>query len=730
MAGRALLDPDARDAALVTLADTLLVKGSVTTFVETLETAALGADPDTAAALRLGTVHQLLRYDLFDASNEPLLGQCLATLPGSTARCQQVLNLLEDHGTPLAVRICHHLDDPVAPEQLLVLLSASLLSVHLGTPMRVIAQLPSLEPLTQRLTRTEWVRERLEEALAITWEPRQKASLLRAIRGTTGVEAPETRAEVQRRLIDLLETTGEREAALRECRAAIAEDVDNAALCERYVRLSRSARLDDHVLHALRTLARVSKTTDARGHWSLEAPLALRDRGREDKEMHALFRAAVECRPHHPDTRMAAAEQSFKEGDYAAATAHCRAFIEHHGEVDDRLCLGALAQVMAPSPTGGAGEFRSLRSPSVYRASIICAALSQVADHLAEHGPLSATDDLLHIAGDLADLHHAPFREIFVRWNRIQRCRTGGDFLIRGRLAEQAGDQAAAFWSYELAARAQPAGVVRGLSKHLPRPDVDFDRLQRGHIFEVGWDGPLADFFVRARWRTVGITRTQRTHTPLHAERGRRVESNVRRLWQELGAFANLDVNILVVEEPLGSGCLALEDGRIPTLLVHPDFNAQSPEEQRFRVARFLMCVQLGLTPVTCTEAVPLSTMLDTFAVCVDPGRARADTPSARFLHRLLDQGIGAIELDAPTRRKITAEIAHWTETAARCEALDGVINLSLDVAATWISGTLVGALETLERDRSDQVVAEGYLGDALDPRVTRLLRHLGLPAL
>jgi hypothetical protein len=244
------------------------------------------------------------------------------------------------------------------------------------------------------------------------------------------------------------------------------------------------------------------------------------------------------------------------------------------------------------------------------------------------------------------------------------------------------------------------------------------------------WCGPLARFLQRARIATFGITRFHQHCKDLHDEGGRRAASAVRRILTQFHASAAMDIDVSAVSEDLGPGMLALHNTSQPRLLVHPDFHEQPQREQRFRVARAMCAVGLGLAPIIDLDPIHPVVLLDALASCVQPARARRHADSEAVFHRLLDNGISSIEVDATNRRRVIAEIEAWHDCDDDGLLLSSTLEDSLDLAAVRVSGCLDGAFMAFERDRAEVVRADGFQGDALDERVIRLMDGLGMPPL
>ena len=191
-----------------------------------------------------------------------------------------------------------------------------------------------------------------------------------------------------------------------------------------------------------------------------------------------------------------------------------------------------------------------------------------------------------------------------------------------------------------------------------------------------------------------------------------------------------MDVDVCAVLTSVGPGMLAVHNTSPPRLLVHPDFRHQSVAEQRFRVARAMCAIALGLTAIEDLVPIHPVVLLDAMATCVRPARPRRFSDSEAIFHQLLDNGISSIEIDATNRRRITAEIDAWHDCDDDGLLLSSTLEDCLDLAAVLVSGRLDGAFEALERDRSEATDPHGFQGDALDERVLRLIQSLKLPPL
>lgn len=700
-------------------------------FVEAIEAAASDAGSgEGLAELRHDALDRLCRYGAPKRHFAPLLRSALASCPGDSEQTSRVLRLLANHTNRLAGVIVELLPNPMRREELLIVLCAELSLSDLSAPLRHAEHIERIELLTTGLEPAEWIRDRLESALSLCIHHYQREMILRGIRGCLRTHDDSTaREQTTNRLVQVLAESGDRERALEECRSALGEAAPGSELERTYLDL---AGADPFVLESLmEPLGRSIRVPPSElGSLLLRASHAVRERHADPETALALIERAHALQPDDPEVSALLIEHAFESGEHELAAETAREVARTRGDVDDRLVLGAISEALVTGPSSEVVLVLRARAPTPTRVALLCKAMSQAADQLCAHGPLARLDSIITVASAIADQHDGTLMELFNQWSSLQRCRTAGDYLLRGRLAERSRDADVAFWCYQVAARQRPGGRAEGLSRRLRPKRLPLDNLVNEDLKTSSWCGPLARFISRARAATFGVAAAHQHYEERIDEDGRRAASSVLRLLAQFQVSSTIDIDVSAVEEPLEPGMLALENAAHPRLLVHPDFQRQPGPEQRFRVARVMCAIALGLAPVEDAASMHPVVLLDALATCVQPSRARRHQDSERIFHRLLDNGISAIEIDTTNRRRIIAEIDAWHDCDDDGLLLSSTLEDCLDLAAVLVSGCLDGAFAAFERDRSGDLREDGFHGDALDERVLRLMQGLSLPPL
>ncbi len=543
---------------------------------------------------------------------------------------------------------------------------------------------------------------RLSTALSQTGAIRDQIPVLERGLELASEHAPERTAELSLQLAEALQRVGAFDRAELICAEALEKNPEDKGILRLHAELLEQREDWGNLIPALVELSELSLEDRERALWLTRAArvhldhpeLSANHRAAIDNARKLLLRAR-EVAPRAGEARAALLPLSFTERRWEEVSQVAGELRGLEGEDHESLVLAALTEALQQGVSDLATTIANRHDANV-RQRLLWPGVRHVLADVAARGPLPRLDAVLAAAASVCGGGGRMMQELQA-WAVGQPLHPGLSLAL-ARLYEATGDGTMARHMYQIAAFMAPRGPVERLVERLPQPPIPADPLS-----EPGWSsledrGALRSVLIRLRNQLAGI-RGKRAGIRQPATDGER------ELLRTAGAIitpwrASLRVALpLTFADDVGHDGVAIRNEAEPCIALGPQAEGLSDGEFRFRLARAVAGITMGLAVVRDPFGAELVDVLDALGQIVNP----THRPSGLFAQAIADAvatvtSAGVVEPEL--RSALAEELVHWMSNPAALARLGVVMARAETLLATRLSGRLDGALRTIARER------------------------------